>query len=205
LAQPLPISSAAREQIKTMRDIVISSLRVYRVRLGLLQRDSGDCRIVAGIRWGSFCIYNADCESRRTRLEPLLSASGSIRRKQFGLIQLRQGLIEASDACVVEVSRLMEPHDDRTGVVLPRCSRWVLCRTRKRIGGGEHRDGGNGDDFDRTRRPPAESTGRIKPLYWSPIEQAGRKHPMISFSVALSGRSQQARRPIEAKDEKTGG
>jgi hypothetical protein len=83
----------------------------------------------------------------------------------------------------------MEPHDDGTGVVLPRCSRWVLCRTRKRIGRGEQRDSGNGDDFDRTRRPPAESTGWIKLLRWSRIERAERKHLMISFSVAFSDQS----------------
>ena len=75
----------------------------------------------------------------------------------------------------------MESHDDGTGVVLPRRSRWVLCRTRKRIGGGEQRDGGSGNDFDRTRRPPAEPTGWIKLLRWSRIERVERKHLMISF------------------------
>jgi hypothetical protein len=96
---------------------------LYQVELGFASVGSGDCRIATCIHWGSFYIYNADCESRRTRPEPLLIASGSIRRHQFALIQLRQGLIEASDAGVVKISRLMEPHDDCTGVVLTRCSR----------------------------------------------------------------------------------
>jgi hypothetical protein len=124
-----------------------------------------------------------------------LSASASIYRNQFGLIQPRQGLVEASDACVVEVSRLMEPHDDGAGVVLSRCSHWVLCRTRERIGRGEQRDGGSGDDFDRTRQPPAESSGWVKLLRWSPFGRAERKHLIISFSVGFSGRSQQAQWP----------
>jgi hypothetical protein len=149
----------------------------------LTSADSGGCPIAAGIRLGSLCIYNADCERRRTRLESLSSASGSIRRNQFGLIQLRQGLLEASDAGVVEISRLMEPHDDGAGMVLPCHSRWVLC-PGKHIGRGEQRDGSNGDYFDRTRRPPAQWTGWIKRLRWSRIGRARRKYLMISFSVA---------------------
>jgi hypothetical protein len=97
------------------------------------------------------------------------------------LIQLRQGLFKAPDACVVEISRLMESHDDGTGVVLPRRSRWVLSRSRKRIGRGEQRDGGSGNDFDQMRRPPAEPSGWIKLLRWSRIERVERKHLMISF------------------------
>jgi hypothetical protein len=77
----------------------------------------------------------------------------------------------------------MEPHDDGTGVVLPGYSCWVLCRTRKRIGRGEQRDGGNGDYFDRTGRPPAEWTGWIKRLRWGRIGRAERKHLTISFTV----------------------
>jgi len=73
----------------------------------------------------------------------------------------------------------VEPHDDGTGVVLPRCSRWVLCRARKRISRGE-RDGGNGDDFDRARRPLVESSGWIKLLRWSRFGLAEQKHLMIS-------------------------
>ena len=126
-------------------------------------------------------MHNADREGRRTGLDPLLSACRSIRRNQFGLIQPRQSLFEATDARVVEISRLMESHDDGTGVVLPRRSRWVLSRSRKRIGRGEQRDGGNGDDFDRTRRPPVESSGWIKLLRWSGFGRAERKHLMISF------------------------
>ena len=136
--------------------------------------DSGDCLIVARDRWGLFCFCHADCESRRAGLEPLLGICDSVRRNQSRLIQLRQGFVEASDACVVEVSRLMEPHDDGASVVLPRC-------TRKRIGRSEQRDGGNSDDFDRTRRPPAEPTGWLKLLHWSRIGRAERKHLMISF------------------------
>ena len=75
-----PIRSAAREQIKVLRDIVTSNLRGESGGAGFASPDSSHCRIAAGIRWESFCIYNADCKSRRTRLEPLLSASGSIRR-----------------------------------------------------------------------------------------------------------------------------
>jgi hypothetical protein len=74
----------------------------------------------------------------------------------------------------------MEPHDDGTGVVLPCCSRWVLCRTRERIGRGEQRDSGNRDDFDRARRPPAESSEWIKLLRWSRFGLAEQKHLMIS-------------------------
>ena len=70
----------------------------------------------------------------------------------------------------------MEPRDDGTGVVLPRC-------TRKRIGRSEQRDGGNSDDFDRTRRPPVESTGWIKLMLMrcSRFGRGERKHLMISF------------------------
>ena len=75
----------------------------------------------------------------------------------------------------------MEPHDDGTGVVLLLCSRWVLCRIRKRIGRGEQRDSGDGDNFDRTRRPPVESSRWIKLLRWSRFGPAERTHLMISF------------------------
>jgi hypothetical protein len=77
----------------------------------------------------------------------------------------------------------MESHDDGTGVVLPRRSRWVLSRSRNRIGRGEQRDGGKGDDFDRTRRPPVESTGWIKLMLMrcSRFGRGERKHLMISF------------------------
>jgi len=69
----------------------------------------------------------------------------------------------------------MEPHDDGTGVVLPRCSRWVLCRTRKPIARGKQHDSGSGDDFDGTRRPPVESSGWIKLLRWSCFGRAETK------------------------------
>jgi hypothetical protein len=59
----------------------------------------------------------------------------------------------------------------KAGVVLPRHSRWVLFCTRKRIGRKEERDGGSGNDFDGTRRPPAEPTGWIELLQWSRIER----------------------------------
>ena len=57
------------------------------------------------------------------------------------------------------------------------------------------------DGFSRwgDRRRPAESTGWIKLLLWTGIGRAERKHPIMSFSVALSSRSQQAHCPMEAE------
>ena len=139
--------------------------------------DSGDCFIVARGRWGLFCFCHADCESRRAGLEPLLGTCDSVRRNQSRLIQLRQGFVEASDACVVEVSRLMEPHDDGTGMVLPRYSRRVFCRIGRGVGEGEQSDGRSADDDGRSRGPTAEPM----PLRLSDVGRGERKHLVISF------------------------
>ena len=79
--------------------------------------DSADreaCVIAADIPRGLLGSYHADCESASTRGEPPLGALASIDWRQSRLIKLGQAFVEASDACVVEVSRFVEPHDDGT-------------------------------------------------------------------------------------------
>src|SRR5712691_5690909 len=160
-----------------MRDIAISNLEVFQVA----PIDSDDCPLAARIRWGLFWVCHADCESRRSGLEPLLGTFASVCRNQSRLIQFGQALIEASDACVVEVSRLMEPHGYGTGMVLQRHPRRVFCRVGKGVGRGEQSDSRSADDYGRRRRPSAESSGWIMPLPLSDVGRSERKHVAITF------------------------
>src|SRR6266446_2246055 len=132
--------------------------------------------MVARTRRGLFCIYHADRKGGRTGLEPLLGTCTSLCRNQSGLIQLRQSLMEASDACVVEVSRLMEPHDDGTGMVHPLHSTRVLCRTGKDVGRCKQSDSRSAEDFDR-----GPATGSIVPVCLDNVGRGGTKHILVSF------------------------
>ena len=125
----------------------------------------GLLRLTAGVRWGLFCVDYADCESRGTGLEPLLGTYAPVCRIQSRLIQLRQGLTEATDACVVEVSRLMEAHAYGTGTVLQRRPRRVVSRVGKGAGRGEQNDNRRADDLG--------SLGDV--------ERGGMKHVVVSF------------------------
>ena len=84
--------------------------------------------ISASICWGLRCVYDADRKTRHAGLEALLGICASARRDCSRLSQFRQGLIEGPDACVVEVSRLMEPHAYGTGMGRPGLSAYCAVR-----------------------------------------------------------------------------
>src|SRR5271167_2684786 len=88
--------------------------------------DRDGARIMAGICRGTLCVHDAECETRRTGLETRSDTPASGCRNKLRLIQLRESLVEAPDACVVEVSRPVEPHHDGTGVLLLRHPRRIL-------------------------------------------------------------------------------
>ena len=104
-----------------MRDIAVSNSQEC-VSDVVASIGSDDCLIMADIWWGLFCVYHTDCESRCTGLDPAMG-TGSVALRQSRLVQFEQGLIEASDARVIEVSRLTETHDGGTSVLFLRRSR----------------------------------------------------------------------------------
>ena len=145
-----------------MRDIAVSNSQEC-VSDVVASIGSDDCLIMADIWWGLFCVYHTDCESRCTGLDPAMGTRGSVALRQSRLVQFEQGLNEASDARVIEVSRLMEAHDDRAGRVLRGQSRRVYYRTGKGVSGRKQNKGRGTNEFRRARNPPIVSAGWTMP------------------------------------------
>jgi hypothetical protein len=98
------------------------------------------------------------------------------------LVQLGQALIEAPDAGVIEVSRLMEPHYDGTGMVLLHHSRRMFCCTDRAISAGEQRNNRSANDHWGSRSPTGESTQGVPRSRMADIGLDDLRHLATSFA-----------------------
>ena len=79
--------------------------------------------------------------------EPVLGTGASVCCNQLRAIQLRQSLVEAPDAGVVEVSWLTQPHDDGTSMVLQRQSRRIFLSIGREVEENRHREDRRTNNF----------------------------------------------------------
>ena len=107
--------------------------------------------------------YCADRKSPGARGEPAFCTRIAVTLCQSHLVSSGQALVEAPDAGVVEISRLMEPHYDGTGMVLLHHSRRIFCCTDGAMSGGEQRNNRCANDHWSGLGPSAELIQRITP------------------------------------------
>jgi hypothetical protein len=126
--------------------------------------------------------YCADRKSPCARREPAFCTRISVTLCQSHFVRFGQALVEAPDAGIVEISRLMEPHYDGTGMVLLHHSRRIFCCTDRAMSGDEQRNNRCANDHWSDLGLSAEPIQRITPSRVRDIRLDEMRHLATPFA-----------------------